>query len=428
MGRALRHRNYRLFFMGQAVSLTGTWLTQVATSWLVYRLSGSALLLGVASFAGQAPMFFLGSFAGVWIDRLDRRRVLIFTQSCAMLQSGLLAAFALTHTIGIAHILCLNLFQGLINVLDMPARQTMLVDMLDDRADLPNAVALNSSMVNAARLVGPSIGGILIARFGEGVCFAADTLSYAAVIGSLLAMRVAQRPTPHGTHVLHQLRDGLRYALGFPPIRAVLLLLSITSLMGLPYMTMMPVVVRTVFHGEASLLGFMMAASGLGALCGALYLASRSSVLGLGRIAALGAGSFGLSLAGLSFSRNVALSLGLMAVAGASMMVQMAAGNTILQTIVDEDRRGRVMSLYSVAVFGMMPFGNLLAGTLADRIGASATLGLGGVCCAIGGLLFLRVLPALRSHVQPIYERLGIVPELARGVSGASASNGNPPR
>ena len=428
MGRALRHRNYRLFFVGQAISLTGTWLTQLATAWLVYRLTGSALLLGVASFAGQAPMLFLGPFAGVWIDRLDRRRVLIATQSCAMLQSALLAAFALSGTIGVIHIVLLNLFQGLINVLDMPARQTMVIDMLEDRADLPNAVALNSSMVNAARLVGPSIGGLLIAAFGEGMCFLLDALSYAAVIGSLLAMRVAQRPSKHTARVLHQLHDGLRYAAGFPPIRAVLGLLAVTSLLGLPYMTMMPVIVRSVFHGEASLLGFMMAGSGLGALVGALYLASRASVLGLGRVIALGSGMFGVALVGLSLSRHVALSLVLMAVAGASMMVQVAASNTVLQTIVDEERRGRVMSLYSVAIFGMMPFGNLLAGMLAERIGASETLGVGGVMCAIGGLGFLRILPALRSHVRPIYERLGILPELAQGVSAASAPSSDPPR
>jgi MFS family permease len=421
MFRALRHRNYRLFFVGQSISLIGTWLTQVAASWLVYRLTDSALLLGLAAFAGQAPLFFLGPLSGVIVDRLDRRGVLVFTQVCSMLQSALLAYFALRGTIGVAHILALNLFQGLVNTLDMPARQSMLVDLLEDRGDLPNAVALNSSMVNAARLVGPTLGGFLIAAVGEGACFLVDAVSYLAVIVSLLQLRVRARPrSGEETHVLSQLREGLSYALGFPPIRALLILLAVASLLGMPYATLMPMLVRTLFHGDARSLGFMMACSGVGALCGALYLASRGSVLGLGRVIAWGGGLFGVSLIALSSSRSALISALVLVLIGFSMMLQMASSNTILQTIVDESRRGRVLSLYSVAVFGVAPFGSLLAGALADHIGVQGTLAVGGLTCLISALFFARALPVLRAHVHPIYQRLGIVPELARGVASAS--------
>lgn len=428
MTRALRHRNYRLFFAGQAISLMGTWLTQVATSWLVYRLTGSALYLGLAGFASQAPLFFLGPFAGVFVDRFNRRGVLLLTQTAAMVQSGLLAFFALQGSIDVAHIITLNLLQGLINVLDMPARQTMLVELLEDRADLPNAVALNSSMVNAARLVGPSLGGLLIATTGEGICFMIDAISYVAVIASLLALRLP--PTPPGLKhepVLKQLREGMRYAFGFPPIRSVLLLLTIASLLGMPYSTLMPMVVRTMFQGDARTLGFMMAASGVGALSGALYLASRSSVLGLGRVICFGALTFSLALLGLALSRWLVVSLALMVLAGLGMMIQMASSNTVLQTIVDERRRGRLMSLYTVAVFGTTPFGSLLMGSVADRLGAPLTLGLGGGACLLSALYFIHTLPRLREHVRPIYQKLGILPELAEGVAEATAVSAPPP-
>jgi MFS family permease len=427
MGRALRHRNYRLFFFGQAISLIGTWLTQVATSWLVYRLTGSALLLGLTAFASQAPLFFFGPFAGVLIDRLDRKRVLVATQLAAMLQSGLLAYFALSGQIDVVHILALNLFQGLVTVLDMPARQSLVVDLLDDRADLPNAVALNSSMVNVARLLGPSIGGLLIAAAGEGMCFLIDAISYLPVIASLLRMQVRPRAPHMPAHVLTQLREGLGYAFGFPPIRAVLVLLAIAGLMGMPYAILTPMLVRSVFHGEAALLGFMMAGSGVGALMAALYLASRSTVLGLGRWISAGAWLFGASLLGLALSRWLLLSVALMALAGFGMMIQMASSNTVLQTIVEEDRRGRVMSLYSMAVFGITPFGSLLAGSVADHVGVTVTLALGGGACLLNAFLFARALPELRRHVRPIYQRLGILQELADGVASASAPSVPPP-
>jgi MFS family permease len=421
VGRALRHPNYRLFFIGQSISLIGTWITRVATSWLVYRLTYSALLLGVIGFAGQIPTFFLAPLAGVWVDRWDRHRVLVATQVAAMVQSALLAIFALSGTITVVHVLVLSACQGVINAFDMPARQAFLVELIEDREDLPNAIALNSSMVNGARLLGPSIAGVLIATYGEGWCFAIDAASYLAVIASLLAIQVPARAVRRSARpMLAELREGWRYAMRFAPIRAVLLLLALVSLMGVPYTVLMPVVAGEVLHGGAHTLGFLMAASGLGALTGALYLASRRSVLGLGRLIALAAIVFGAALIAFSRSTVLWLSLVLLLITGMAMMVQMAASNTILQTLVDEDKRGRVMSFYTMAFFGTVPFGSLLAGVLAARIGAPDTIAIGGGACVAGGLLFLRELPEIRRAARPIYVRLGILPEVAQGIRTAT--------
>jgi MFS family permease len=420
IGRALRHRNYRLFFAGQGISLVGTWLTRVATSWLVYRLTGSALVLGVVGFAGQIPTFFLAPVAGVWVDRWNRHRTLVVTQVLAMVQSALLAALAWSRP-SVAGIVALSVFQALINAFDMPARQAFVVQMVEDRADLPNAIALNSSMVNAARLLGPSLAGILIALFGEGWCFAIDAASYLAVIASLLAMRIEPRAAaPRTTRATAEMVEGLRYVAGHLSIRAVLLLLAIVSLMGMPYTVLMPIEATAVLHGQAHTLGFLMAASGAGALAGALYLASRTSVLGLGRVIGVSAAMFGASLIGFALSHTLWLSLVLMVPTGMGMMVQMAASNTVVQMLVDEDKRGRVMSFFAMAFFGTVPFGSLLAGTLAQRIGAPRTIGLGGLVCLVGAALFFRALPELRRHARPTYERLGILPEVAAGLESAS--------
>jgi MFS family permease len=421
IGRALRHRNYRLFFSGQSVSLIGTWLTRVATSWLIYRLTGSALLLGILGFAGQIPTFILAPLAGVLVDRWDRYRVLVVTQVLAMIQSGLLAALALTGVINVWHVLALSVFQGLINAFDMPARQSLVVQMVEDRADLPNAIALNSSMVNAARLVGPAAAGVLIAAVGEGWCFFVDAVSYLAVIASLLLMRIEPRPQKaRSTRVLHEMRKGFRYASGFAPIRAVLLLLAVVSLMGMPYSVLLPVIAREVLGGGAGTLGALTASSGLGALASALYLASRKSVLGLGRVIVGATALFGVGLIGLSRVGVLWLALPVMLVTGGGMMLQMASSNTIIQTIVDEDKRGRVMSLFAMAFFGTVPFGSLLAGALANRMGAQNTILVGGVVCILAAAVFLRALPVLRREVRPIYVRMGILPEIVQGLEGAA--------
>jgi len=420
IGRALRHRNYRLFFAGQGISLIGTWLTRVATSWLVYRLTGSALVLGVVGFAGQIPTFFLAPLAGVWVDRWNRHRTLVVTQVLAMIQSALLAALAWWRPT-VAGVVALSVFQALINAFDMPARQAFVVQMVEDRADLPNAIALNSSMVNAARLIGPSLAGILIALFGEGWCFAIDAASYLAVIASLLAMRIEPRAVPpRTTRATAELVEGLRYVVGHLSIRAVLLLLAIVSLMGMPYAVLMPIEATQVLHGQAHTLGFLMAASGAGALAGALYLASRTSVLGLGRVIGVSAAMFGASLVGFALSGTLWLSLLLMIPTGMGMMVQMAASNTIVQMLVDEDKRGRVMSFFAMAFFGTVPFGSLLAGSMAQRFGAPRTIGFGGLVCLVGAALFFRALPELRRHARPTYVRLGILPEVAAGLESAS--------
>lgn len=418
---ALRHRNYRLFFAGQSISLIGTWLTRIATAWLVYRLTHSALALGIVGFAGQLPTFIFAPFAGVWVDRWNRHRTLVVTQALAAVQSALLAGLSLAHVITVRDVILLSMFQGVINAFDMPTRQSFVVDMIEDRADLPNAIALNSSMFNGARLIGPSIAGLLIAWVGEGWCFLLDAISYLAVIASLLAMSVTPRPQRRAPgHVLHELREGARYVSSFLPIRSILLLLALTSLFGMPYTVLMPIVAAQVLHGGPHTLGFLMAASGLGAFTGALYLASRRSVLGLGRIIPLAAGAFGTALIVFSLSRWVALSLPLMAFVGITMMVQMASSNTMLQTVVDEDKRGRVMSFYAMAFVGTAPFGSLFAGALADRIGAPGTILAGGAMCIVGAVLFHRNLPALRQAVRPVYQRLGILPEIASGIDAAS--------
>ena len=416
--RALRHRNYRLFFAGQSLSLVGTWVTRIATGWLIYRLTGSSLLLGVVGFCGQIPTLFLAPVAGVFVDRWDRHRVLIATQVLSMLQSLALAVLALAGIITVAEVLVLQLFQGVINAFDTPARQAFVVSMIEDRADLGNAIALNSSMVNASRILGPSIGGVLIAAVGEGWCFLLDAVSYLAVIASLRAMHVvptaaAGRPA---TRVWEELRTGFRYVSGFVPIRTVLLLLALVSMMGMPYTVLMPAVAVKLLHGGPNTLGWLMTASGVGALGGAVYLASRASVLGLGRAIAVATTVFGAGLVGFGLSRALWLSLLILPVIGAGFMVSLAATNTIVQTITEEHLRGRVMAFYAMAFLGTAPLGSLLAGVLAERLGEPMTIMLGGFACILGAAWFASRLPRVRELVRPIYLRQGIV--VAAGGSG----------
>lgn len=409
--RALRHRNYRLFFGGQSVSLIGTWITRIATSWLVYRLTGSALLLGVVGFCGQIPTLVLSPVAGVLVDRHDRHRILVITQVCSMLQSLALALLALPGIITVNEILVLQVAQGVINAFDTPARQSFIVDMIEDRADLPNAIALNSTMVNGSRIIGPSIGGVIIAAVGEGWCFIIDAISYVAVIISLLAMHVAFRDRRRAAgKVVEELRAGFAYVSRSVPMRSSLLLLALVATMGMPYTVLMPAVATNSLHGGAHTLGFLMTASGLGALAGALYLASRNSVLGLGRAMVVSTIAFGIGLAAFSQSRLLWLSLLLLPVVGGGMMVETAATNTILQTIVEEHMRGRVMSFYTMAFLGTAPLGSLIAGVLADRIGAPTTILLGGIACVGAGIWFGIRLPVLRAFLRPIYVQKGILP------------------
>ena len=409
--RALRSRNFRLYFTGQTISLIGTWMTRLATSWLVYRLTGSALLLGIVGFSGQIPTFLFAPFAGVWVDRLDRRRVLVVTQFLAMLQSLALAALTLSRHINIQEIIWLSAFQGLINAFDMPARQAFLVQMVEDKQDLGNAIALNSSMVNLARLVGPSLAGAVIAVSGEGACFLIDGISYIAVIASLLAMRLqAGALKPAVLSMLGQLKEGWAYVSGFAPVRTILLLFAMVSLMGWPFTVLMPIFAGKVLHGGPHTLGFLMGAVGIGALVSAISLALRKTVLGLGRMIPISTACLGVGLILFGMSRVLWLSLLLMLFCGFGMMQQMAASNTIIQTIVEDDKRGRVMSFYAMAFVGMAPFGSLLAGISAHAMGAPLTVMLSGACCLAGAIWFATQVRAIRKLIRPIYVDLGILP------------------
>lgn len=408
--RALRNRNYRLFFFGQGTSLIGTWITRLAASWLVYRLTDSAWLLGLVGFVGQIPALGLAPLAGVFIDRWNRHRVLMATQAASMLQSLTLGFLTLTGRITVLDVMVLQACQGVINAVDTPARQSFVVEMVEDRADLANAIALNSSLVNGSRIIGPAIGGVLIAAVGEGWCFMADAASYLAVMASLSAMRV--RPFARAIEMVplrEALAAGFRYVAGFPPVRSGLLLVALISTLGLPYQVLMPVMVSDVLGGDAQTLGLCMTATGLGALAGTLYLASRLSVVGLGREMAVGAIGFGLALLAFAASRTVWLSLLVLPVSGAGFMITLAATNTVLQTLVPEHLRGRVMSFYTMAFLGTAPIGSLLAGLAAERIGAPQTIAAGGAACLAAGVWFYSALPHLRSLARPIYIERGLI-------------------
>jgi MFS family permease len=410
--RALSHRNYRLFFGGQGISLIGTWMQQIAMSWLVYRLTHSALLLGVVGFTSRIPTFFLASLAGVLADRWNRHRIIVITQILSMIQAMMLAILVLTGTIVVWHIIFLGLFLGFVNALDIPTRQSFVVDMIEKREDLGNAIALNSSMVNGARLIGPSVAGLLIATLGEGMCFLLNGLSFIAVIVALLAMKITPKKREiKSSRVLQGLKEGFHYAFGFAPIRSLLLLLGLVSLMGMPYMVLMPIFAEKILQGGPKTLGFLLGATGVGAIAGSMYLASRKSVLGLDRIIVISSNFFGIGLIAFSLSRLFWLSLLMMLLTGFGMMVQMASTNTVLQTIVEEDKRGRVMSFYTMAFMGMAPFGSLLAGSLANNIGAPKTVMIGGIACILGSVLFATRLPTLRGMARTIYAEKGIISE-----------------
>ncbi len=385
-------------------------MTRVATSWLVYRLTGSALLLGVVGFAGQIPTFILAPFAGVLVDRLNRQKLLVWTQALAGLQSLALAALTLAKIINIHEVIWLSALQGLINAFDMPGRQAFLVQMVEDKQDLGNAIALNSSMVNMARLVGPALAGLVIGSVGEGYCFLIDGISYLAVIASLLLMRVKIAPGKrHPASMLEQLKEGWAYVRGFAPIRTILLLFALISLMGMPFMVLMPIFASEVLHGGPHTLGFLLGASGVGALISALSLALRKTVRGLTTMIQISAAVFGLGLICFGLSRILPLSMFLMLIVGFGMMQGLAASNTVIQTLVPEDKRGRVMSYYTMAFVGMAPFGSLLAGGLAHRLGAPMAVMITGAFCLAGAVWFTTQLQSIRKVMRPIYIEMGIV-------------------
>ncbi len=423
--RALDSRNYRLFFGGQGISLIGTWIQRIAQSWLVYRLTDSVFLLGIVGFCTQMPTFLVAPFAGVIIDQKNRYKILLVSQILAAMQALILAILVLTDLIQVWHIIVLGVILGIINAFDMPSRQSLVVEMIEHRDDLSNAIALNSTMVNGARLIGPPIAGVMIGAFGEGICFLLNAASFFAVIMALLAMKLKlEKVRKSRANMFADLKEGVRYAFGFAPIRAILLLLALVSIMGMPYAVLMPVFARDILHGGPHTLGFLMGSVGVGALAGALYLASRKTVVGLDKGITAAAMVFGAGLVLFSFSPYVWLSMILLFFVGMGMMMQMAASNTVIQTIVDDDKRGRVMSFYAMAFFGMAPLGSLIAGSLGSRIGTPTTVMLGGLCCIIGGLVFWRQLPVLRSFMNPIFVKKGILPEVAAGLQAANTING----
>ena len=421
--RSLQYRNFRLYFGGQSLSLIGSWMQRTAIYWLAYRLSNnSVFILAVVACAGQIPCLFLTPLGGVAADRYNRYKALLIAQTLAMVQASILAVLVLTGTAAVWHLAVLNILLGTINAFDMPIRQAFMVEMIDSRADLGNAIALNSSMVNAAKMLGSFLGGALIATAGEGACFTVNAISYLAVIVSLLLMRIAPAGRKRvGQGVWRQLKEGIAYTFGFAPIKYIIAFLSLASLTGMSsYMVLMPVFAKDILGGGSRAYGFLMGASGVGALAGAVYLAGRRSIPGLEKIMVLATFLFGVGLVGFSLSATMWISMIFMLLAGFGMMVQMASCNTVLQTIASDDMRGRVISIYIMSFMGVIPFGSLLAGGLAHWIGAPATLLIGGLCCVLGSVLFAGKLPYLREMIHPIYVERGVIPAVAKGIQAAT--------
>jgi MFS family permease len=396
-------------------------MQRIAMPWLVYHLTGSAFLLGLVSFAGQIPTFLLAPVAGVVTDKYSKYKVLLATQILSLIQALILAVLALVGVIQIWHIVLLSIVLGCINAFDVPSRHSFVIEMVKKKEDLGNAIALNSMMFNGARLIGPSIAGIMLATTGEGICFLINAISYIFVVVSLLLMHVQKKEEKQKAgNLLNDMKEGFNYTFGFPPIKHILILLAVGSLMGSSYQVLMPVFAKEVLHGGSGTFGFLMGAAGSGALVGALYLASRESLIKLGRIIPAATGLFGAGLVALSFSRYFPVSLLLMVIIGVGMMLHTASSNTIIQTITDDDKRGRVMSFYTIAIMGTAPFGSLLAGSMAKIIGTPYTILIGGISCMIGAFYFYKKLPELRRIVRPVYVRMGLIPEVVTGIQTAS--------
>jgi MFS family permease len=408
--RAFRHRSFRLFMFGQGVSQIGTWLQLIATSWLVYKLSSSAFLLGVATFALQIPFLVLSPVAAVWIDRLSKRKVLFFTQSIALFQSTTMFVLVASGHIEVWHLIAGNFLLGLVNAFDGPSRQSFLIEMVEGREDLPNAIAMQSTIMNGARFVGPMIGGTVIAAFGETWGFGLNAVSYLAVLGALAAVRVKPRHSGRATEGwLTQFTAGFRWALGFLPTRCALLMLALTSFATQPYQSLMPYFAKAVFEGDSHTLGLLLSAAGFGAVSGMVYLASRPTVRGLFTLIPCASGVAGAALIGFSFCSNLWFALPLVYLIGAGIMLTAASTNTILQSIVEDRLRARVAAIYIMSFLGMSPLGALAGGWLAQFVGPPATLGIGGGLALIGALLYARQLPAIRNGIRPVYEKLGIL-------------------
>lgn len=414
MGRSLRHRNFQLFFSGQLISLIGTWMQNIAQAWLVYRLTGSSFLLGFVGFMGQFPVFLLAPLGGMAADRWNRHRVVIGTQTSSMILALILALLTLTHTVRVWEIAALAAMLGAVNAFDIPARQSFLIDMVG-REDLMNAIALNSSMFNGARVIGPAIAGLLVAWIGEGWCFFANGVSYLAVIAGLLLMKLGPlHQVVKEAPALEHIAEGFRFVRQTAPIKALMLLIGLVSLVAVPYSVLMPIFADRILHGGARALGTLMGAAGIGALLGALTLATRRGVHGLGRWIAFSAMSFGISLILFSFSRWLWLSVTLLVPVGYSVMLQMSSSNTLIQAMVPDEFRGRAMAAYTMMFMGMAPMGSLFAGGVAARIGAPWTVAIGGLGAVAGGALFLRKLPELRYEARELIR--------AQGLSDAEAS------
>jgi MFS family permease len=409
MLRALKHRNFALFASGQACALVGYWMQTVAQAWLLYRLTGSATLLGVLAFAASVPILILAPLAGWWSDRANLHRSMIVIQVLEMLQAIALAALALAGLIAPWHVITLAMVLGVLVAVELPVRHAYLVELLGGKEDLPNAVALTSLMANAGRLVGPAAAGIVIAAYGEAVCFVINALTFVIVLLTFLWIRVRPTARSHAHASLAKaLREGFVYVWRSPPMRLLLGLVALVSLVATPYITLMPVLVREVYGGDADVMGLLVGASGLGAVCGTLYLASRRNVRGLIRVISYAGFAAGSALAAVSWSGNVTVAAALLVAVGCGILVTSVSVNMILQTIVDDDKRGRVMSLYTAAFLGVSPFGSVAAGMLADSIGVAATLTAGGLCCAAAALYLARRRAEIRAHIGPIYARLNL--------------------
>src|SRR5437899_2341450 len=396
--RAFRHRNYRLYFFGQIISLTGTWMQSVGQSWLVYRLTGSASMLGIVGFASQFPVFLLAPVGGSFADSHPRRRSVIVVQVSAMLLAVLLAALTFTNRIQSWHIVLFATLLRALRAFDGPIRQAFVVEMVG-RDDLMNAIALNSSMMNGARIIGPAVAGVLVAAVGEGWCFLLNGVSFIAVIVGLILMNVGNRPPgEHRGSRVSAIIEGFHFVLRTHAIRDLLILLGLMSVMGMPYTVLMPIFADEIFNGGAKGLGLLMGSSGIGALAGALLLAGRQNVRGLGKWVMLSCGGFGVSLVLFALSRNFWISTLLLLPVGFTMMVQMASSNTLIQSMVPDRLRGRVMAVYSMMFVGMAPFGALLAGVLAHQFGAPVTVAIGGIVCIAGALVFRSHLPSIRAE------------------------------